>query len=259
VGIVSAQSYSSLRFMLKFFNNVFVLFGCYNICMNKFTFSINALFSEAWELFKKRPVFLILFVVLFSVLGNISSGVNDKNTDASVFSLTISLISGVLSVIVGAGFTKSMIRYARGDYHQIQIFDLFSVLSMKTLLHYFIFSLVLSIATVIGFIFFIVPGIYILTTYGFGTFLIIDKNISFSDAARLSAVMTKGIKMQIFLLALGSFGLMLLGMLALVVGIFVALPVIFLASTLLYVKAVKFYELAASENKTIEPELVTQI
>ena len=259
MGIVSAQSYSILRFMLKYFNNVFELFGCYNICMNKFTFTTSGILGEAWELFKKRPVFLIFFVVLYSVLGNISSGVNDKNTEASIFSLIISLISGVLSVIVGAGFTKSMIRYVRGDYHQIQIFDLFSVLNMKTLLHYFAYSLILSIATFIGFIFFIIPGFYILITYGFGTFLIIDKNISFMDAARLSSVMTSGIKMQIFMLGIVSVGVLFLGMLALILGIFVALPVVFLAGVLLYVKAVKFYESAASENKTIEPELVTQI
>jgi hypothetical protein len=222
-----------------------------------FNFSIISIFSEAWELFKKRPWLLIFLTLITIFLSNYSARSNfGSNGSASDYSLSASVallslimlsVSMVVSLIVSAGFLKTLIRYVRGD-NNTQIFDLFSVLDWRTLLQYAIFNLCYVVLMILGFLFFIVPGIYIAVKYMFGMSIIIDKNVNAIDAARLSGVMTQGIKMKLIGFGLFSMLVVLLGVIAFVVGLFAAVPVTYLASALLYVKALKFYEEASHKD-----------
>lgn len=84
---------------------------------------------------------------------------------------------------------------------------------------------------------FIVPGIYLALKWSFAELLVIDKGMRPMEALRASSEMTKGIRFKLFLFSLASFVIILVGVLALVVGVFVAGTVIALAGIHLYLQA----------------------
>lgn len=87
-----------------------------------------------------------------------------------------------------------------------------------------------------GLILLIIPGIYWVLKYQFVTNIIVDKNIGILEAFGKSGELTKGIKLQLLLFDLALIGVMILGGLALGVGIFVAFPIVFLAGIYVYKK-----------------------
>ena len=75
----------------------------------------------------------------------------------------------------------------------------------------------------------LVPGIIIAMGLAFVPYLVVERGLGPIDAIKESWRITKGHKWQLFLLVLALLGINLLGLLALVVGIFVAIPVTMIA------------------------------
>jgi len=95
-------------------------------------------------------------------------------------------------------------------------------------------TLLLGLIVGVGFIFLIVPGIYLALKYQFTIYLIIDKNLGIMEAMNESSKMTDGVKMSLFMFGLMLIGVMLLGVICLGVGAFVAMPVAWLATVVVY-------------------------
>jgi len=95
-------------------------------------------------------------------------------------------------------------------------------------------QVLISLIVIGGLILLVVPGIYWAIKYQFAGFFIVDKNMSITEALHASGEMTKGLKWQLLLLDLAFLGIMILGGMALGVGILVALPIIWLADCHVY-------------------------
>jgi uncharacterized membrane protein len=98
----------------------------------------------------------------------------------------------------------------------------------------FLAYLVRSILLVIGFALLVVPGIILSLMWVFTFPVIGESSLGFWEAMRRSAVLTEGYRWRLFLLALACVPVLLLGLIALCVGIFVALPVCMTAFGLAY-------------------------
>jgi uncharacterized membrane protein len=94
-------------------------------------------------------------------------------------------------------------------------------------------SILLSLAVAIGFVLLIVPGIIFGLMFMFATFIVIERELGPIDAMNESHRLTRGHKWQLFGFVLLLVLVNLLGLLALLVGIFVSIPV----STLAFVHA----------------------
>lgn len=68
----------------------------------------------------------------------------------------------------------------------------------KYYFNFIVISILLGLSILGGFIFFILPGIYIIITYSFAPILVIDKKMSISEAFTKSKEMTTGNKIKIF-------------------------------------------------------------
>jgi uncharacterized membrane protein len=75
----------------------------------------------------------------------------------------------------------------------------------------------------------IVPGIIIAMGLAFVPYLVVERGLGPVEALKESWRLTKGHKMQIFLLVLALVGINILGLMALVVGVFVTFPLTLLA------------------------------
>jgi uncharacterized membrane protein len=94
-------------------------------------------------------------------------------------------------------------------------------------------SLLLALAIAVGFVLLIVPGIIFGLMFMFATFVVIERELGPIDALTESHRMTRGHKWPLFGFMLLLLLVNLLGLLALVVGVLVSIPV----STLAFVYA----------------------
>jgi uncharacterized membrane protein len=110
-------------------------------------------------------------------------------------------------------------------------------------------DILISVFVGIGFTLLIIPGIIISALYMFAFPLIIEKKMDFWQAMETSRkVVTKNIfELSVFMLVLYIF--LFIGMLLLLVGFFVALPIVLAAIAYAYCDLIGVEELATESNK----------
>ncbi|MBV9945265.1 MAG: hypothetical protein JOZ69_00265, partial [Myxococcales bacterium] len=85
-------------------------------------------------------------------------------------------------------------------------------------------TLLASIALLVGFLLFIVPGIILAMGIGFYAYFVVDARTGALDGLKASWNATRGQKGAIFAFGLAGFCLIVAGVLALLIGVFVAYP-----------------------------------
>lgn len=90
-------------------------------------------------------------------------------------------------------------------------------------------SILFGLMALIGFILLIVPGIYIVLRYGQFMNAMVDRNLGVMDSLSYSSSITTNNRLNLFLLALLSIAIVIAGLLALVVGLIFAYPVVWMS------------------------------
>ena len=99
---------------------------------------------------------------------------------------------------------------------------------------YLLASLLFNLITFAGTLLLIVPGIIWGVMFAFYNYFVIDKQDNVMDSLKASAAATKGSRWGLFLFFLTLLGINILGLLALVVGLVVTLPLSALATAHVY-------------------------
>lgn len=97
-------------------------------------------------------------------------------------------------------------------------------------------TIIVGALVAIGFILLIVPGIIIALSLLFYGYFLVDKGLRPIAAIKASRELTRGIRWHLLQLMLVEIGIGLLGVIALGVGLFLALPTIMLANAYIYRK-----------------------
>ncbi|MDQ3008180.1 MAG: DUF975 family protein [bacterium] len=195
--------------------------------------SFGMLVDKAWQLFKAHWKFLIgmmLLVVAIEVVLSILVGVFFEDTETGVGAAVSQIVSQVLSIIIGLGWLNIYLKIVRGE--TVKLNDLLGKISHIG--NYIFGNAIVGVIVIFGFLLFIVPGIIWSIKYMFVPYLIVDRNMGPREALKASAKMTDGMKGRLFRYGLGFMALGLLGVIALLIGLLVAIPVIGLASAILY-------------------------
>jgi len=202
--------------------------------------SVGDCISYGWETFKKRPWLLIGALLLSLIIAGIPGmfgpkpeiGPDGKLIPPPVTASYViaSLASIVVSIFVAIGLITFALR-AHDNIAGAQIADLWNPGPFWRFLGAHILT---TIVVVLGFIAFIVPGIILGIGLGFVPYLVVERSLGPIEAMKESWRITKGHKWQLFLLLLALLGINLLGILALVIGVFVAIPVSMIAFTHAY-------------------------
>ncbi len=200
-------------------------------------FSISDLLKQSFEDFKKNwKVLLGAFAAIFviSIVGNfLTTWLTDQNMGIVV--LLLSLVMWVVQIALSVG----LIRIALGvvDGKPVKIELLWSSLSnTKLLAMYFVTSLIVGLATGIGLILLVIPGILIMVKLAFSMYYVVDKMMSPIDAIKASWDKTKGmfVKLLIFFIIVGVINIVAAMLLAL--PLLVTVPVTMVAMARLYRK-----------------------
>ena len=184
----------------------------------------NLLKSDFWPLVGVTALILALLEIATVTLDQLGNAAKGTSLGFGVFQ---SLLTGPMV----AGLCLYFLKKIRREPATVETaFAGFT----KRFLHLFLGNLVMSVLIVLGFIFFIVPGIYLMVAYAFVFPLIIDKGLDFWPAMELSRKMVHKHWWKMLLFYLVVLGLWIVGALCCVVGLLIALPLTFAASLYLY-------------------------
>lgn len=186
--------------------------------MSTSSFTIKESFSFGWATFKKDPWFYVgvtLALSAFTII--VDSLTGDGYGFMGVIGFLISLLASTVVTIAYARLALS----AAGGTHvgwdglwAPQYF--FSVLGAMILQ---------TLVILIGLVLLVVPGIIAALLLSFTQLAVVDKNLNPIDALKESYRLARPHLGKLFLLMLALIGINLLGLVALVVGLLVTIPV----------------------------------
>ncbi len=259
--------------------------------INRNSFKIEETLKEGWDKFSKNwSKLLVLFLTWalatlpFTILGEVwkmrlyeaQTVLNEVGTDMieqvwvagaseTVLYVLFVFLTTLWGIIVGFNLYKSYFKIFDtkndGQQDSTNIFNLKDVLVLpnsengntKKICNYLLVYLAYCAAIFVGFVLFIIPGIYIAVRYGQVLNLVVDKNMKVSDAFTMSSKMTEGIKWKLLGFGLVQGFLMLClvlaGLICLIVGVF---PAIFIAVGWSAMSGIFLYRKLYEINKVAE-------
>lgn len=218
--------------------------------MGEHKFSIKEAIGRGWEVTKSNFVFflgILLFVaVLYIVPGILDPLFRDRVAIIGVF---VGIAFWVVQRIVDLGMIKIALAFIDGKKPVFK--DLFACYPM--FLKYIISAILYGLIVLGGTILFIVPGIIWGIMFQFFPYFIVEKNAGPVEALKMSARITKGAKGWLFLLGIVVALISMLGVLALFVGLFVAIPITMIAYAFVYRELLKKADLGGAAPAGPEP------
>ena len=198
-------------------------------------FSSKECIRFGWEAFKSRPWFYIgaclLVMLAYLVAGLVTGGIDYAVTgDLEKQSLPGGLVSIVFSTLVSMGMTAFYLD--AHDHPETAGYS--SLWHPKPFWSFLIANLAVGIVIAVGFVLLIVPGIIALLMFMFSSFVVIDREKGPIESMAVSKLITKGHRWPLLGFVLLLLLINIAGLLALVVGLFVSIPVSTLAFTHAY-------------------------
>jgi uncharacterized membrane protein len=197
-------------------------------------FSASAAIRFGWETFKRRPWFFVgstfLILLASALCDGFTSGIDAALTGSAE---NPSIIGTVINLALGTLISMGATAFYLAAYDNPDTADLSLLWHPRPFWKYLGASLLLSLAVAIGLVLLIVPGVIFGLMFMFTTFIVIERELGPIDAMNASNQLTRGHKWQLLGLVLLLVLINLLGLMALVVGLLVSIPV----STLAFVHA----------------------
>lgn len=202
----------------------------------KKTFSIKKLFNDSVEDYKKYWGMFILIGIIFAMvalLANIGTTPSYPYGMMNSGSFLVIVISWLLQSFLTLGFIRMLLSIV--DKKETKLEELFHGANSFNHFLYFVVTMILYSALVsLGTILFIIPGIILSVGFIFVQYLAAEEREGIFESFKRSWKMTKGNRWKIFWLMIVSALFNVLGLLALVVGLLVTVPITYLVYTHLY-------------------------
>ncbi|MFT4735464.1 MAG: putative membrane protein [Arcticibacterium sp.] len=182
------------------------------------------LIKKSQSLMKDHWLIAILLIIVYSIISSIPNRIDDS----------LSIIQLFLGGAFALGMSIYFLNIVRGGDARVEnLFDGF-----KKYVPSLVAYVVLIVLTVLGFILLIIPGIIIICGLSQTFYILADDktNMSGIDALKKSWEMMDGWKVKYFLLKLIHGGMVIVGLLMLVIGIFYMIPIISTSQALFYEK-----------------------
>ncbi|MCJ0904462.1 hypothetical protein [Rhodococcus sp. ARC_M6] len=194
--------------------------------------SVGAALTYGWERFKNNALVWIgvtLAAVVISGLIQLVFGSASSPGEISVLALIGSLVSAIVGFLIQAAFIRGALHEIDGNKPAFGSFIQITNVGAIVLA-----SVIISIASGIGLVLCIIPGlIVIFLTYYTLTF-VIDQNQDAISGIKSSFALTSKNVGPLLLLALTLIGINIVGTILLLVGLLVTLPISLIASTYAY-------------------------
>ncbi len=201
------------------------------------SFSAGDAIGYGWKKFRENagPILLAtLLLIVASIAVSLIAGAvtgagfeksgmttNNGSIGFSAGGLISQILTNVVGFIVAAGITRGALDITEG--HPFNLATAFGKLNFVNVI---LTSLLVGIMTVVGFVLFVIPGVLVAFFTIFAIYFVVDKNTSPIESVRSSFNLIRANVGSTILLILLSIAILILGLIALCVGIFVAIPVV---------------------------------
>lgn len=196
-------------------------------------FSKQEALRFGWTTFKAHWLFLLVVIVLANFI-NFAPGFFLQWVSDDLFWVKwiVNIAFWVLGAVFAIGQFRVLLLLLAGKKPEYA--DLFR--EGKLIVSYWIGSLLYGLLVIVGFMLLIIPGIILATRLQFWTYIMVNKQCGPVAALKESWRITRGSVINIMLFNFLIVCVVFLGVLALGVGVFVAIPVTLLATTFVYGK-----------------------
>lgn len=140
------------------------------------------------------------------------------------------IISIIISSIVQMGYINIALIFCNGEKPRYS--DFFAIYPL--VFRYLIASLLYGLIAIGGYILLIIPGIIWSIKFQFFGYFIVEQKCGIIEALKRSAAITKDIKWELLLFGIVLYFINMLGVIALFVGLFAAVPTTLVAYTYVY-------------------------
>ncbi|MEM7397638.1 MAG: YciC family protein [Pseudomonadota bacterium] len=199
------------------------------------TFSPLSAIQFGWETFKKRPWFFVGAVAILVVLHILNVGItNGVNTLTGGTLEEPTLVANLVNLAIGALILIGAVAFFLKAHDDLGGVDYSAFWHPKDYWKFFATALLTSLSVSLGFVLLIIPGLIALVLFMFSNFLVVDRGMGPLQALKRSVEMTKGNRLPLFWFFLLTILILIVGVLALGVGLLVALPIVGLATAHAY-------------------------
>jgi uncharacterized membrane protein len=197
-------------------------------------FSSGEALRFGWETFKRRPWFFtgstVVILLVSGLINGLTTGIDTAITGSPE---EPSLVGSIINLGLGTLISMGATAFYLAAHDNPDSADLSMLWHPWPFWKYLGTSILLALAVAIGFVLLIVPGIIFGLMFMFATFIVIERDLGPIDALSESHRITRGHKWPLFGFVLLLLLINVLGVLALIVGLLVSIPV----STLAFVHA----------------------
>lgn len=207
--------------------------------VNHHIFSKSEAIRFGWQMAKKHFWFFVAVLLISNGINWLSSYVYEpfiSNSDILVKLLGIISFFVALFINLEIDFAMLAIYFKIADKKKASVKELSAYFEWDIIFRYFLVTFIYGILILLGTILLIIPGIYFATKYWFAGYIYVDKRTGVLESFKESAKLTQGIKRQLFLLGLLQILIQIGGLLALFVGLFIAIPINYLSDIYVYRK-----------------------
>ena len=187
-------------------------------------FMISEVFGTSWKYTKSQIWVLVGLFIGYFILSSIISLFGMPAQGSMVGKIIVNLISAVISSAFMLGYIKNLFQTMDGEEPQFSAYGQQS----RKIFTYLIASIIMGIAVAIGIFLLIVPGIYLAIRLQFYSAYIVEEDCGIIESLQKSWDLTKGQGMPLFLLLLAMIGTAIVGCILFFVGLFVAVPLIYM-------------------------------
>ena len=187
-------------------------------------FMISEVFGTSWKHTKSQIWVLVGLFIGFSILSMIVTLFGMPAQGSIVGRVIVQIVSLLISCIFMLGYVKNIFQALDGEEPQFSAYGQQS----RKIITYLIANILFSIAVCIGTVLLIIPGIYLYLRLQFFTAFIVEENCGIIESLQKSWNMTQGQTLPLFLLLLTMIGTAIVGCILFFVGLFVAVPLIYM-------------------------------
>lgn len=198
-------------------------------------FSVETIFQESLKSYRSHFFLIITFFLGVAIIEIHNIGlvywifqIPPLFSIGSFWDIFFVLLTFILAVIIEILFTAKLLditKHSHTSNHALSFF-----------FEYFLALILKSIVITVGFIFFIIPGIWLSVHLQFVGFAILDKKCSPIEAFVESYIITKHETFHLLLVWLLYTVIIIAGTLALGIGLLFAIPFIYVSQAVLYKK-----------------------
>ena len=199
-----------------------------------YSLSISSVVESAWSLFKKHGSSILVILMVYTLIsGSISFITTTLTGNTIILTLVFSVVKIVIDTLLLLGVYRVLLDVVDGKKPELT--KLFSQTNFPRIIHSILGTTIVAILVLMGCVLLLFPGLYILFRLQFCSLIILEQEKpNFTDAIKESWLLTENHVLDLIGIGLVSFMIVLGGLLAFLLGLLVAIPLVSIVTAVVY-------------------------